>query len=274
MRDFCQEVYKVLPVHYGLRNLQMASQQETKGKQGESASKKESGTSAKANPVENLELDSLFEALEGDLTSLDNEAALELIDQWYSSLHKAKEPEIKEIANSVKNLKQLVKSGKATGHEIGEVLIEIGDQTSDFAGEADKEVKTPLHRLGKQLSKIGVSLGKQEDREQIEQIDSLLETLEGDITEIELEVAQGVVDTWYSLLHKSEAENLQEIANGLKELKQLLKRKTPKGSDFAPVLIRLGEQTEQVGAEAARGFKGPLKKLGKLLSKTGKSLAE
>ncbi|OUL26823.1 hypothetical protein BV375_20425 [Nostoc sp. 106C] len=274
MRESSQELYKVLPVHSKLRNLQMTSQQGSKNKQSETASKKEGATATKTNENNNLELDSLFEALEGDLTSLDNEAAVNLIDQWYSSLHKAKEPEIKEIANSLKNLKQLVKSGKATGHEIGEVLIEIGEQTSDLGSDADKELKTPLQRLGKQLSKIGVSLGKQEDREQIEQIDSLLETLEGDLTEIEPEAAQGAIDTWYTLLHKSEDENLQEIANGLKELKQLLKRKTAKGADFAPVLTKLGEQTEQAGAEAARGFKGPLKKLGKLLSKAGQSLAE
>ncbi|WP_017653127.1 hypothetical protein [Fortiea contorta] len=265
MREIDEEIYKVLPVHYCLRNLQMASQQQSKNKQGTAATK--------SNPTDNLDLDALFAALEQDLSNVDSEAAQSLIDDWYTPLNKAKEPEIKEIANGLKDLKQLIKSGKATGHEIGEVLIEIGEQTSDFASEADNEIKASLQKLGKQLTKIGVSLGKTEDREQIEQIDSLVDTLEeDDLTNLDQETAQGAIDAWYTLLHKSEDENLQEIANGLKELKQLLKRKSAKSTDFAEVLTKLGEQTQQSATNAARGFKGPIQKLGKLLSKAGKSL--
>ncbi len=250
----------------------MSAQKESKSKQGETNSKKESAAATKADGADNLELDSLFSALEGDLTALDNEAAISLIDEWYASVNKAKEPEIKEIAKSLKELKQLLKSGKATGHEIGEVLSEIGEQTGNVASDTDNDLKTPLQKLGKQLSKIGASLGKAEDREQIEQIESVVETLEGDLTKIDPETAQGAIDTWYTLLHKSENKNLQEIANGLKELKQLLKRKTSKGADFAKVLTKLGEETQQSADEAPRGFKGPIQRLGKVLSKAGKSL--
>ncbi|MEH2451463.1 hypothetical protein [Nostoc sp.] len=250
----------------------MSSQQKSDSKQGETAAKKESPAAKKADKADNLDLDSLLSALEGDLTALDSETATGLIEEWYTYLHKAKEPEIKEIADNLKQLKQLVKSGKATGHEIGEVLTEIGEQTGNVASDTDKELKTPLQKLGKQLRNIGVSLGKAEDREQIEHIESVIETLEGDLTKIEPEAAQGAIDTWYTLLHKSENENLQEVANGLKELKQLLKRKTAKDADFAEVLTKLGEQTQQAATEAPRGFKGPIQRLGKLLSKAGKSL--
>lgn len=270
----------------------MASQAESKGKHtaahDETAGKKAADkneadankhTAAKNEADDNKhsadnheELDSLLSTLDGDITALDADAALGLIDQWYGSLHKAKEPELKEIANTIKELKQLVKGGKATGHEIGEVLIEIGEQTTNFGSDASKELKTPLHKLGKQLTKAGTSLGKAEDKEHIEQIDSLVENLEGDLTKIDTEVALNGIDTWYSLLHKSEDENLKEIANGLKQLKQLLKRSNPKGADIGEVLTRLGEQTQEAAHSAGRGLKGRIQKLGKVLSKVGKSL--
>ena len=246
----------------------MSSKKETKGEHEETVSK---AADPKGGSADSPQLDSLLSALEGDLTTVDSEAALSLLDEWYGPLHKAKEPEIKEIATGLKELKQLLKGSKATGHEIGEVLIEIGEQTISVASDTDKELKTPLHKLGKQLTKAGSALGKAEDREHIEHIDSLVETLEGDLTSTNTEAALGAIDVWYTLLHKSEDENLKEIANGLKELKQLLKRSKPKGADIGEVLVKLGEQTTEAAQAAGRGLKGPIKKLGQLLSKTGKS---
>ncbi|RCJ42030.1 hypothetical protein A6770_35440 [Nostoc minutum NIES-26] len=219
-------------------------------------------------------LEELQSTFSEDLSTLSSEDATSLIDKWYNFLHKAKEPEVKEIANQLKQLKQHLKSSKATGHEISEVLIEIGEQTANFASDAEKDIRTPVRRLGKQLTKVGNSLGKAEEHEEIEEIDSAIEIFEEDLTQIETDVALGSVDKWYNLLHKSDNESLQEIANGLKQLKQVLKHKNPKPSDISPILEQLGEQTTTVGQEAKRGFKGPLQRLGKLLSRTGKSLAE
>ncbi|WP_341528257.1 hypothetical protein WKK05_02590 [Nostoc sp. UHCC 0302] len=255
----------------------MASQPKTKGQQ---SSTHEEDTSKKAsdNNGDNGELsqklESLKSALEGDLTVVPSDAALSLVEEWYELLHKAKEPELKEVATHLRQLKQLIKSNKATGHEISEVLTEIGEQTANFAADANKEIKTPIRQLGKQLTKAGNSLGKAEDQEQIEEIDSLIEILEEDLTQVDNETTLGGVDKWYNLLHKSEDENLQQIANGIKELKQLLKRSNPKPADISNVLGRLGEQTTAVGQEAKRGFKGPIQRLGKLLTKTAKSLEE
>lgn len=241
----------------------MSSKTETKDNQA---------ANHEGNNADNQELDSLLSAFEGDLSAIDTDAALGLIDEWYGSLHKAKEPEFKEISSSLKDLKQLLKGNKATGHEIGEVLVEIGEQTTDIASEADKGLKTKLQKLGKLLKKAGTSIGKAEDKEHVENIDSLVETLEGDLTSIDNEAALGAIDHWHSLLHKSEDENIKEIANGLKHLKQLLKRSNPKGAEIGEVLISLGEQTQEAGKEATRGLKGPIQRLGKLLSKAGKSL--
>lgn len=217
-------------------------------------------------------LESLSKTLENNLIEIDTEAALNAIDEWYGVLHKSKEPALKELSNGLKELKQALKGGKATGHEIGEVLSEIGGQTSDIASEADKGSKALLQKLGKQLSKAGTSLGKAEDQEYMHQIESLTETLEGEATELEPEAGISAIDHWYGLLHKAEDEHLKEIANGLKELKQLLKRNNAKGADISEALTRLGEQTTEAAANTPRGFKGAIQRLGKLLSKTGKSI--
>ncbi|BAT53316.1 hypothetical protein NOS3756_22750 [Nostoc sp. NIES-3756] len=232
------------------------------------------GADAQGNNDWSQKLETLQSALNSDLSTLSSEDANGLIDEWYNLLHKAKEPEIKEIANQLKQLKQHLKSNKATGHEISEVLIEIGEQTANIASEAEKEIRTPVRKLGKQLTKVGNSLGKAEDHEEIEEIDAVVETLEEDLAQVDTGAAVGSIDKWYNLLHKLDDENLQEIATGLKELKQALNRKTSKASDISNILEKLGEQTAQAGQEAKRGFKGPLQRLGKLLSRTGKSLAE
>ena len=259
----------------------MASKQESKKQtaaQDDKQQKHEQDTSSKAvatdkgTAADTQELDSLLEALEGDLVAIEPDAALDLIDEWHGALNKAKEPELKELAGSLKELKQLLKGGKATGHEIGEVLSQIGEQTSEVASEADKGLKTPLQKLGKQLAKAGTSLGKAEDQENIEEIESLSETLDADLTAIEPEAAIDLIDHWHGVLNKSNDDNLKEIAGSLKELKQVLKRKSADASDISEILIRLGEQTTEAGSDAHRGLKGHIQKFGKLLSKAGKSL--
>jgi hypothetical protein len=260
----------------------MASQAESKSKQSnaskEDTSKKSSqsnGNSTKNDSGDlSQKIESLQSALNSDLSQLDSEAALGLVDEWYDFLHKAKEPEVKEIATHLKQLKQLLKGGKATGHEISEVLMEIGEQTSNFAADAEKEVKAPLRQVGKQLSKAGNSVAKAEEHEQIEEIESLTEVLEDGVAEVEKDAATSSIDTWYNLLNKSDDENFKEIASGLKELKQVLKQKNAKPADISSVLSKLGEQTVAAAHDAKRGFKGPIQRLGKLLSKSAKSLEE
>lgn len=264
----------------------MTSKQDNKSKQSSSKNdeqkreeqKHDTNTSAKTataekeSSVDTKELDSLVETLGDDLTNVDTDTAFSAIDEWHATLNKSKEPEFKELANGLKELKQLLKGGKATGHEIGEVLSYIGDQTTDIASNSDRGLKTSLQKLGKQLSKAGHALGKAEDQESAEQIASLSETLEGDLTKIDADTAVGAIDHWYGLLNKSNNESLKEIATGLKELKQILKRKNANASDIAEALTKIGEQTTEAASEAHRGLKGPIRKFGKLLSSAGKSL--
>lgn len=220
------------------------------------------------------ELDELIETLNGDLSTVEPEAALGIIDQWHGFLNKAKEPELKEIASSLKQLQKLLKGGKAEGHEIGEALEQLGEQTSECASAADKDAKTALQKLGKQLAKVGASINKADNQEHLDELNSLVETLDSeDLTSLKSEDSTAAINLWYGMVNKAEGEQFKELASGLKELKQVLKRSKAKPEEIAEVLSRLGEQTTEVAAEAPRGFKTVVQKLGKRLSKAAKAIA-
>lgn len=229
-------------------------------------------TSSQAAGDVQAELDQLLQALEGDLSTIETESALSLVDRWYSSLHKSK-PEVKELASGLKELQKMLKSGKASGHEISEVLIHISEQTTEFASNAENVLKQPVQRLGKQLRKAGTSIAKAEDQEYHQQLDTLLEKVESEeLTSLDAEEAVGAIDFWYNLLHKAEGEQSKQAANSLKELKQALKRGNAKPETIAKALTNVGEQTTEIASAAPRGFKGAIQKLGKQLTKAGESL--
>ncbi len=217
-------------------------------------------------------LDSLLELLQGDLSSIDAAAGLESIDEWYNTLHKSKDKDSKELADSLKELKQLLKGGKASGHEVGEALIHVGDRTMDIAADSDKEAKATLQKLGKQLTKVGNSLGKAEDQENIDSINTLTETLDEDLESVDMSVATAAIDHWYGILHKLEDKHSQKIADNLKQLKQSLKSGKGKKTDLSKALATLGEQTIEAAAEAPRGIKGAVQRLGKRLNKISKTI--
>jgi hypothetical protein len=219
------------------------------------------------------QLDSLSTAFQGDLSAIDPDTALETIDTFQSLLKHAKQPEAKEIATGLKDLHKLLKRKEPTGHELGELIGHLGEQTIEIAADADRGLKAPLQHLGKQLTKIGRSLSKAEDSEQLEAVDALVDTLKQAPAKIDAKASVSEIDRWYDLLHKSEDESLKEIATELKELKQLLKGSKAKGDELSAKLIQLGDKTTAAAAHAGRGFKGAIQKLGKGLTTFGKSLS-
>lgn len=238
----------------------MATKKETEEKQNQ----------PKFDPTK--EIEELLHSMEGNVSEIETENALSLVERWYNFLHSFKEPEVKELAIGLKDLQKLLKSGKATGHEVSEALIHIGEQTSDFSIDAEKDLKQPVQRLGKQLRKAGTSVAKAEDQEYHQQIDVLLEKAEGELTSLDSEEAVGAIDFWYNLLHKAEGEQYQQLANSLKGLKQVLKRDNAKAETIAKALTEVGKHTTDISSEAPRGFKGAIQKLGKQLTKAGGSL--
>lgn len=251
-------------------NQQQSEQNDTHEQEGAS---KAIAVDAQSDIDLNQEIDDSMKMLDSNLGEMTAEEALSRIDEWYNFLHKAKEPAIKEIVSGIKELQKLVKGGKASGHEIGAVLERLGDQTSEYASEVDKELKNPLQKLGKQLSHAGSSLSKAEDQEHLEQIDSMTEMLDSEeLSAVEPARVVEMIDPWLSLLNKSDNEQFKALANSLKELKQAVKKSRPKPAAIAEILSQLGEQIGEVATEAPRGFKGHIQKLGKQLSKAAKSM--
>ena len=124
-------------------------------KKGQSVSSEESSEEMDTGE----ELDSLLATLEEeDLTDMDLEQAVEMIDEWHSILNKSKEAELKEIGSNLKQLKKLLGASKLKEADLAEVMTELGGQVDKFANNAERGYKTKLHRLGKALSSEGKDL--------------------------------------------------------------------------------------------------------------------
>ena len=237
----------------------------------ETASSKAAESSTEADV--SRQLDDLLQTLQGDLSSIDTETSLSLIDHWHSFLNKTKDSGYKELAGGLKDLQKMLKGGKATGHEISETLIHIGEQTAEITLDAETEIKQPIQKLGKQLRNVGTSLAKAEDKEYHDQLDSLLEKADGgELTSLNTDEASSTLDFWYNILHKSEDENVKSIASSLKSLKQALGKSNSKPETIAKALAEVGSQTKEVAAQTPRGFKGIIQKLGKQIETVSESL--
>jgi len=104
------------------------------------------------------------------------------------------------------------------------------------------------------------------------EVDSLVEVLHGDVTEIEADTAIESIDVWVNFLKGHKEENVKELSASLKELKKLLKGKKTEASEIAEVLEQLGEQTTAIGDDSGKGIKGPLHKVGKALAQAAKKI--
>lgn len=248
-----------------------SSQDEPKSKSTEKTSEAISTGGADLS----TKISSLVELFKSNLDDIVPSAAMSTIEDWQGVLQKAKEPELKEIASGLKELQKLIKKNgeEVSKHDLGELLSQLGEQTSEVAVDADKGMKAPLKQLGSQLTKIGRSLGKAEDRQQLESVDELVEMLDTEAPHSDPKAAIAEIDRWYEVLNKCEAESLKAIASELKELKQLLKASKSKGDDISEKLMRIGELTTEAASDAGRGCKGAVQKLGKALTKFAKQSA-
>ena len=141
-----------------------------KGKDNSTAEdEKSKSASSKASSEEmdaGEELDNLLAMLEGeDLTDMDLEQAVEMIDEWNGILGKSKDAELKEIGNNLKQLKKLLGSSKLKEADLAEVMTQLGGQVDKFASNAERGYKTKLHRLGKALAGEGKELASDDSAE-------------------------------------------------------------------------------------------------------------
>lgn len=130
--------------------------EDTKSKQHETADDEEMEVEAHD---ESEELDELMELLEdGELTDLDPEEAIEMIDEWQEIVNESDDKGLKEIGKGLKQLKKALSASNPKPANIAEALTHLGQQTDEYANEAGRGYKTKLHKLGKSLSKAGKSL--------------------------------------------------------------------------------------------------------------------
>jgi hypothetical protein len=225
----------------------------------------------RVEPAQKLE--SLAQLLKGEITTIAPDVALKAIDELHGVVQKAKQPEAKEIATGLKELQKLLKRKEPIGFELGELIGHLGEQTTQIATQSESGLKTPLQQLGKRLTKLGRSLSKSEDLEQLERLDAVVDILEQKPKKIDLKHTVTTIDLWYEILRKSEDNSLKSIATELKSLKHLLKSNKIESAALSRQIVQIGDLTTTAATTAGRGFKGVIQKLGQVLTTFGKSLA-
>ena len=137
------------------------------------------------------------------------------------------------------------------------------------------EKNTPKEENSSEVEKEQKTANKSEssaaesDADNTPDVESLIEILHGDITEVEPEQAIDSIDEWVDFLKGHKEDHIKELSASLKELKKLVKGKKTEASEIAAALTKLGEQTNAIGDEAGRGVKGPVHTLGKALTAFG-----
>ncbi|HEY9620073.1 MAG TPA: hypothetical protein V6C78_06875 [Crinalium sp.] len=260
--------------------------------------KSEHKTDHKNQQAEGFDIQALIKLLQGNLVEVDTDEAIAQIDQYQSALQKSDDEGLGKIANELKELKKHLKNNHGDAAKLAEVLTQLGEETNKFAADLEKEEKSDVQKLSKALTQAGRSLEKEagkehsqendkahkdngkahakeqshDDEEESPDVDALLETLHGDVTAVEPEEGIQVIDQWLAVLKVSKEDGVKEIASHLQQLKKLLKLKKADPAEISETLTQLGEETESFGADAPRGLKGPVQKLGKALVKAGKSI--
>jgi hypothetical protein len=122
------------------------------------ASKASAASSADAED-QGEELDELLEAFEdGDLTAIDLDEATEMMETWQETLSKSKESGLKEVGNSLKQLKKSLSSGKASAEDLTKLFTQLGEQVDAYASDAERGYKTKMHDLGRAFKRVARSL--------------------------------------------------------------------------------------------------------------------
>ncbi len=140
---------------------------------------------------------------------------------------------------------------------------------------ASKGKKDDHAKAGKNDTAKAEKSHSEDEIDEAQELDGLLEIFAAhDITEMDAEVAVGMIDEWYDILHKSKDESYKEVAANLKQLKKLLSGKKDQSEDVIELLDELGEQTDELANEAQRGYKGKLHKLGNAFRHAAQSIDE
>lgn len=98
-----------------------------------------------AETTQTANLDATIALLQGGLTAIDPDAAIDNIEAWQQQLQGT------EFAETLGELKLAIDGGIRSG-EIGSILADLGSQVSRAASSQSGEVTTKLEQLGQLLS--------------------------------------------------------------------------------------------------------------------------
>lgn len=102
-------------------------------------------------------LDNTVEALDGDVTKLDDQGP-KTVDSWISALERTNKDELKPIVDMLNKLKDELGKDKLNGGAIGKLLTQLGEKTTEAADLADDDLSPKVKKLGQMLSKAGKKL--------------------------------------------------------------------------------------------------------------------
>lgn len=108
---------------------------------------------------------------------------------------------------------------------------------------------------------------------QIDEVNATIDDLEPGLDQFPLSKAVNRIDDWRRILNESDRADLQQIAEGLGELKSRLLGPDLDGGAIGEALARLGKQTVAASEEAEREDIGKaVERLGNLLLHAGHAL--
>ncbi|WP_027482111.1 hypothetical protein [Deinococcus pimensis] len=105
------------------------------------------------------QIEDTIAALQGDVTTLDNATAIEMLEAWQTTLDDADFDGADEIAGILAQIRAQLDSEEPDGTLIGELLGDLSNVTQEAADAADDEVSGKIQLLADLLGDTSDSLG-------------------------------------------------------------------------------------------------------------------
>ena len=104
------------------------------------------------------DLQATISALQGGLTALPAQAAVENIDGWREALAGSANPLAREVNTDLGALRSELTSGSIDGDQVSRLLIRLGSNTQRLSVSAEGDTASGLSQLGGLLVDAGFSL--------------------------------------------------------------------------------------------------------------------
>lgn len=104
------------------------------------------------------DLEATIRAVQGGLTSLPAEAAVDNIDGWRDALRASPNPIAREVYYDLGSLREELTSSEIDGERVGGLLIELGFNTQRLSIGLEGEMAANMAQLGRLLADAGFML--------------------------------------------------------------------------------------------------------------------